>query len=192
MNESEMTSPLPFSRPDLGTAEVDAVVDVLRSGWLTTGDQCRLFESEFAAAVDGRYAVALNSCTAALHLSLEAIGVGPEDLVFMSPYTFAASAEVVRYLGAKPVFVDIDPATFNIDPAALRRAIAQRRDVGIGRPKVIMPVHFAGVPCQMDEIWAIARESRMAVVEDAAHAFPSSYRGSPIGSMPEDISGAVC
>src|ERR1700712_5433517 len=108
--------PIPFAMPDIGQREIDAVSDVLRSRWLTTGKQCREFEQEFASAVGATYAVALNSCTAGLHLSLEALGVGPGDLVFLSPYTFAASGEVVRYPGATPVFVDIDPVTLNISP----------------------------------------------------------------------------
>jgi perosamine synthetase len=184
--------PLPFAQPDIGQAEIDAVVGVLESRWLTTGEQCRRFEEEFAAAVGAAHAVALNSCTAALHLSLEALDVGPGDLVFMSPYTFAASAEVVRYLGATPVFVDIDPATLNIDPALLREAVESRMDGRSGRPRVIMPVHIGGAPCAMDEIWALARQTGLAVVEDAAHAFPASYRGTPVGHLPADIAGAAC
>lgn len=184
--------PLPFAVPDIGQQEIDAVVDVLRSRWLTTGQQCRRFEEEFAAAVGATHAVALNSCTAALHLSLEALGLQSGDLVLMSPYTFAATAEVVRYFGATPVFVDIDPVTLNIDPVALRTAVLDLMDGRIGRPRVVMPVHIAGLPCAMDEIWTLARETGVAVVEDAAHAFPTSYQGRPIGSMPQDIAGSVC
>lgn len=183
---------LPFALPDIGQAEIDAVVEVLQSRWLTTGEQCRTFEREFAAAVGASHAVALNSCTAALHLSLEALGVEPGDLVFMSPYTFAATAEVVRYLGATPVFVDIDPTTLNIDPALLREAVESRMDGKQGRPRVVMPVHIGGAPCAMDEIWALAQETGLAVVEDAAHAFPASYRGKPVGQTPADIPGTAC
>lgn len=184
--------PLPFALPDIGEEEIAAVGDVLRSRWLTTGRQCQEFERQFAAAVEGRYAVALNSCTAALHLSLEALGVQSGDLVFMSPYTFAATAEVVRYLDATPVFVDIDPHTLNIDPVRLRSEIESRLDGTSGRPAAIMPVHIAGVACAMDEIWALAREHDLAVVEDAAHAFPATYAGQPIGRVPDDVRGAVC
>lgn len=191
MNVSQ-DKPLPFAVPDIGEEEIDAVVEVLRSRWLTTGQQCRRFEEEFAAAVGATHAVALNSCTAALHLSLEALGVGPDDLVFMSPYTFASTAEAVRYLGATPVFVDIDPRTLNIDVRQLRAAVESRLDGGSGRPRVVMPVHIGGVPCAMGEIWDLARETGLAVVEDAAHAFPASYGGRPVGSMPADVSGTAC
>jgi len=189
-----MTSdkPLPFAVPDIGQREIDAVVDVLKSRWLTTGQQARRFEEEFAASVGATHAVALNSCTAALHLSLEALDVRPGHLVFMSPYTFAATAEVVRYLGATPVFVDIDPVTLNLDPGRLREAVEGRLDARQGRPRAIVPVHIAGVPCDMDAIWALARDSGLAVVEDAAHAFPSAYRGRPVGSLPGDIPGTAC
>ena len=181
---------VPFALPDIGQGEIDAVVDVLRSRWLTTGEQCRRFEEAFASAVGAAHAVALNSCTAALHLSLEALGVQAGDRVFMSPYTFAATAEVVRYLDATPVFVDIDPVTLNVDTQLLRDAVV--RGEGSGRAKVVMPVHIAGVPCAMDDIWSLAREHGLAVVEDAAHAFPSAYRGRAIGSMRADVAGSVC
>jgi dTDP-4-amino-4,6-dideoxygalactose transaminase len=183
---------VPFALPDIGQTEVDAVVDVLRSRWLTSGEQCRLFEEEFAAAVGARYAVAVNSCTAALHLSLEAFGVGPGDLVFVSPYTFAASAEVVRYLGATPVFVDIDPDTLNISVTRLREAVELAVATGRGRPLAVIPVHIAGVPCDMEELWDLARQFDLAVVEDAAHAFPSAYQGRPVGSIPDDVRGTAC
>lgn len=187
-----MADPVPFALPDVGQTEIDAVVDVLRSRWLTTGEQCRRFEEEFAAAVGARYAVAVNSCTAALHLSLEALGVQRGDEVFLSPYTFAASGEVIRYLGATPVFVDIDPVTLNIDPTKLRTAVENSRREGSGRARAVMPVHIAGVPCEMDEIWEIAREFDLAVVEDAAHAFPSAYRDRPVGQAPAGVRSAVC
>ena len=191
-NQVEAEKPVAFALPDIGDDEIDAVVEVLRSGWLTTGEQCRRFEDEFAAAVEAGFAVAVNSCTAALHLALEAVGVGPGDLVFLSPYTFAASAEVVRYLGAEPVFVDIDPHTLNISPAKLGEAVEAGLRMGRGRPRAVIPVHIAGVPCAMDEIWGLARKHDLAVVEDAAHAFPSAYRGRPVGSRPTDVRGATC
>ncbi len=184
--------PLPFAVPDIGQQEIDAVVDVLRSRWLTTGQQAARFEQEFADAVGASHAVAVNSCTAALHLSLEALGVGQGDLVFMSPYTFAATAEVVRYLGATPVFVDIDRTTMNIDVRRLREAVREVRDAGLGRPRAIMPVHIAGVPCEMGEIWELARENELSVVEDAAHAFPASRDGHLVGKVPDDVNGTVC
>ena len=183
---------VPFAVPDVGEAEIEAVVGVLRSRWLTTGRKCHEFEERFAAQVGATHAVALNSCTAALHLSLEALGVGVGDLVFLSPYTFAASAEVIRYLGAVPVFVDVDPTTLNIDAVQLRETVQERFDRGEGRPAAIIPVHYAGVPCAMTEIWALARETGLVVVEDAAHAFPASYNGSPVGFVPDDVRGTVC
>lgn len=185
-----MPDQIPFALPDLGEREIEAVVAVLRSKWLTSGAECRSFEEEFGSATQAQHAVAVNSCTAALHLSLEALGVGDGDVVFVPPYTFAATAEVVRYVGAHPFFVDVDPVTANLDPAQLRQALESAER--FGTPKAVIPVHFAGVPCDMDEIWAIARDNKLAVVEDAAHAFPSSYRGRPVGWIPEDVVGTAC
>lgn len=190
-----MTDPvdhIAFALPDITEDEIEAVAGVLRSRWLTTGARVREFEAAFTERVGARHGVALNSATAALHLSLEALGVGSGDLVFVPTYTFAASAEVVRYMGAVPVLIDVDPITSNIDVQDLRTKILTSIQDGPGSPKVIMPVHFAGVACDMDEIWNLAREFNLAVVEDAAHAFPSSYNGRPIGWMPEDIRGTVC
>lgn len=184
--------PIPFAIPDIGQPEIDAVVEVLRSRWLTTGQQCRRFEEQFAESVGASNAVALNSCTAALHLSLEALGVVEGDLVFMSPYTFAATAEVVRYLGATPVFVDIEATTLNIDPGKLRQAVESRLDGQRGRPRAIVPVHMSGVPCAMGEIWDIAREHDLVVVEDAAHAFPADRDGHRVGAVPDGVRGTVC
>ena len=184
--------PIAFALPDITEAEIEAVADVLRSRWLTTGARARDFESRFAEAVEAPYAVALNSCTAALHLSLEALGVREDDLVFLPPYTFAASGEVIRYLGATPVLVDIDPVTSNIDPEALRARIQRAVSHGEGRPAAVLPVHFSGVPCDMEAIWDLAREFDLAVVEDAAHAFPSTYHERPVGWMPRDIRGTTC
>ena len=183
---------IPFAMPDIGEDEIDAVVSVLRSKWLTTGQRSREFEANFAEVVGASHAIALNSCTAALHLSLEALGVSQGDLVFMSPYTFAATAEVVRYLGAIPVFVDIDAATLNLDVVLLREAIESRLDLSQGRPAAIMPVHMAGSPCEMDAVWDIAREHGLSVVEDAAHAFPAARKGRVVGKVPADISGTAC
>jgi len=183
---------LAFALPDITDAEVDAVVRVLRSNWLTTGAQTREFEERFAAAVNSPHAVALNSCTAALHLSLEALDVAAGDLVFLPSYTFAASGEVVRYVGATPVLVDSDPVTFNLDPQALRARIERAISTGEGHPAAVIPVHFAGVACDMEAIWAIASEFDLVVVEDAAHAFPSDYQGRRIGSMPDGVRGTAC
>lgn len=179
---------IPFALPDITEAEISAVTEVMRSRWLTTGSQAREFETRFAEAVGSPYAVALNSCTAALHLSLEALGVTEGDLVFLPPYTFAASAEVIRYVGATPVFVDVEPGTMNLDPKALRQAVCD----GAGHPAVVMPVHFSGLPVDQEAVWDVAREFDLAVVEDAAHAFPSVRAGRTVGTLPDDIRGAVC
>jgi perosamine synthetase len=166
---------LPFALPDTDEAEVDAVAEVIRSGWLTTGAKVRAFEAAFASLVGARHAIAVNSCTAALHLALDAIGVAPGDRVVTTPYTFAASAEVIRYMGAHPVFVDVDPDTLNLDPQQVAAAIARDRVVAI------MPVHIAGEPCDLDALRAVAGDIPM--IEDAAHALPARVGGRMIGSL---------
>jgi dTDP-4-amino-4,6-dideoxygalactose transaminase len=130
---------LPFSRPDLDGSELDHVGEVLASGWLTTGAMTRRFEREFAERMGSGHAVAVNSCTAAMHLALEAVGLGPGDEVITSPYTFASTAEVVRYFGANPRFVDIEAETLNIDPEAVAAAIGPHT-------RAVIPVHIAGHP----------------------------------------------
>ena len=171
---------IPFSRPDIGWEEVDEVVDSMLNGWVTTGPKMRQFENDFAAFLGGGVqAVAVNSATAGLHLAVEAIGLKPADEVITTPYTFTATAEVIRYLGATPVFVDIDSDTFNIDPGAIRAKITSRT-------KAILPVHFGGLACDMDPIIAIAREHGLRVIEDAAHSFPTGYKGKLIGTLPTD------
>ncbi|GGY18597.1 DegT/DnrJ/EryC1/StrS family aminotransferase [Paludibacterium paludis] len=172
---------LPFALPNIGEEEINEVVSALRSGWVTTGPKTRQFEADFAAYLgDGVEAIAVNSATAGLHLALEAVGVREGDEVIVPSYTFTATAEVVRYLGAHPVIVDIDPATFNIDPAAIRAAITEKT-------RAIVPVHFAGLACEMDEILAIAREHGLKVVEDAAHSLPTTYKGRRIGTLASDV-----
>lgn len=183
---------IPFAVPDIGDHEIAAVTDVLKSRWITSGPKASEFERAFAERVGAQYAVAVNSCTAALHLSLEALGVGAGDLVYMSPYTFAASAEVVRYLGARPVFVDIEASTFNLDAERLAQQISLDLDVGHEKPKAIMPVHIAGVPCDMNQIWDVAQTHGLCVVEDAAHAFPANRNGITVGTIPKNVSGTVC
>ena len=171
---------LPFAFPDIGEEEIAEVVDSLRSGWLTTGPKTQRFEREFADFIGGDVqALAVNSATAGLHLVLEAFGIGPGDEVITTPYTFTATAGVVRHLGADPVFVDIDPRTFNLDPAKIERAITPRT-------KAIIPVHFAGLSCQMDSIIKIARKHGLKIVEDAAHALPATYGGRLIGTLDTD------
>ena len=165
---------MPFIRPDIEQAEIEAVVDTLRSGWLTTGSKVHQFEAEFAAAVGATHAIAVNSCTAAMHLALEAIGLQPGDEVITSPYTFAATAEVVRYFNARPVFVDICPDDLNINPDLIEAAITERT-------RAIIPVHIAGLSADLDSIYTIAARNSLAIIEDAAHAFPAGYKGHFIG-----------
>jgi dTDP-4-amino-4,6-dideoxygalactose transaminase len=170
------TTFLPFALPHITQAEIDEVVDTLRSGWLTTGPKTKRFECEFAERVNAPYAVAVNSATAAMHLALDAIGLRPGDEVIVPVYTFTATAEVVVYFHARPVFVDVDPVTCNIDPVQLEKHITPRT-------RAIMVVHIAGLPAEMDAILAIARAYGLPVIEDAAHAFPAKYRGRTIGSI---------
>jgi dTDP-4-amino-4,6-dideoxygalactose transaminase len=175
-----MKNILPFALPDTGEEEIAEVVDSIRSGWLTTGPKAKRFEQDFASFIgDGVEALALNSATAGLHVALEALGIGPGDEVITTPYTFTATAEVIRYLGADPVFVDIDPATFNIDPDKIEAAITKKT-------KAILPVHFAGLACDMDAILLMAKSKGLHVVEDAAHALPTRYRDKVVGTLDSD------
>lgn len=173
---------LPFSRPQLDGSELDNIARALASGWVTTGPMTHQFEGEFAARVGAAHAVAVNSCTAALHLALEAIGLHPGDEVITSPYTFAATAEVVRYFGAQPRFVDVEPDTLNLDPAAVGAAINVRT-------RVLLPVHIAGHPAELEALDDLAAEHGLAVVEDAAHALPAAYRNVAIGSARPRLHG---
>ncbi|MFZ0731076.1 MAG: DegT/DnrJ/EryC1/StrS family aminotransferase [Candidatus Sulfotelmatobacter sp.] len=167
---------VPFHRADLGEEEVQAVSDVIRSGWLTMGAKTFEFEKQFARYVGASHAIAVSSCTAALHLALEAVGVKRGDEVLVPTTTFTATAEVVTYFGARPVFVDVDPITLNIDPADAERRITPRT-------KAIIPVHVAGTPCEMCDIGEITRRHGVRVIEDAAHALPSSYHGQRVGTI---------
>lgn len=170
------TTFLPFALPHITQAEIDEVVDTLRSGWLTTGPKTKHFEREFAERVDAPYALAVNSATAAMHLALDAIGLQPGDEVIVPVYTFTATAEVVVYFRARPVFVDVDPVSCNLEPAQLEQHITPRT-------RAIMVVHIAGLPAELDVILAIARAHNLPVIEDAAHAFPAKYKGRKIGSI---------
>ncbi|MFZ2360464.1 MAG: DegT/DnrJ/EryC1/StrS family aminotransferase [Anaerolineae bacterium] len=175
---------LPFAFPDVDAAELQQIKEALDSGWVTTGPKTKQFEAQFAAAVGAKHAVAVNSCTAAMHLALEAIGLRPGDEVITTPYTFAASAEVIRYFDAKPVLVDVDPRCLNIDPTQIEAAINPRT-------RAILPVHIAGLPAELDAIIAIAAQHGLAIIEDAAHAFPSKYKGRMIGSAVIDQSSVI-
>ena len=158
---------VPFHHPAIGPDEEREVLEALRSGWITTGPKAKQFEREFAAYVGASNALAVAHCTGALHLALFAIGVAPGDEVITTPFTFTATAEVLGYLGARPVFVDIDARTLNLDPARVEEALASGRH---RRMRAIIPVHFAGQPCDMDRIMASARHHNVKVIEDAAHA----------------------
>src|SRR5437879_5170333 len=167
---------LPFAAPLLGDEEIDEVVHCLRSGWLTTGRMTKQFEQEFCEFVGAKHALAVNSCTAALHLALEAVGVGPGDEVITTPMTFTATAAVIEHMGARPTFVDCEPDTLNLDARALEKSITPRT-------KAVLPVHFAGQACDMDAILEIARRRGIKVIEDAAHAIPTRYKGRLIGTI---------
>ncbi|MDO5623952.1 MAG: DegT/DnrJ/EryC1/StrS family aminotransferase [Pseudomonadota bacterium] len=168
---------LPFARPDITEAEIDAVARAMRSGWVTTGPQTKAFESEFAAYLGGGVqAVAVNSATAGLHLALEAIGVGPGDEVIAPTLTFTATVEVAHYLGADARLVDVDARTLNMDPALIEAAITPRT-------KAILPVHYGGLACDMVAIFAIARKHGLQVIEDAAHALPTACQGALVGQL---------
>ena len=179
-----MTSPppfLPFALPDIGEAEIAEVVDTLRSGWVTTGPKAKRFEDDFRAFLGDPdlHCLAVNSATAGLHLALEALGVGPGDEVITTTHTFTATAEVVRYLGADVVLVDIDPATLCINPAAVEAALTPRT-------RAIVPVHYGGRAADMAAILDIARRHDLRVVEDAAHALPATHGGALIGTLDSD------
>jgi perosamine synthetase len=195
-----LTDPVrvPFHRPDVGEEEVAAVSAVLRSGWLTTGSQCAAFEQEFAAAVGVRYAVAVNSCTAALHLALEASGCHRGDYVLVPTMTFAATAEIVAYFGAIPVLIDCDRETLNLDVAAAARTID---DIQSGRGRfrltsssrrihAMLPVHYGGQMADVEAVAALAKRYGIRVIEDAAHAYPAAARAAdgswrPVGTTAE-------
>lgn len=173
---------LPFALPDIGEEEIAEVVDTLRSGWVTTGPKTKRFEEDFTAYLGDAslQSLAVNSATAGLHLALEALGLGPGDEVITTTHTFTATAEVVRYLGADVVLVDIDPATLCIDPKAVEAAITPRT-------KAIMPVHYGGLAADMPAILAIARQHGLKVVEDAAHALPTTCGGRLVGTLDSDV-----
>jgi dTDP-4-amino-4,6-dideoxygalactose transaminase len=167
---------LVFGAPLIGDAEIDEVVDSLRSGWLGTGPKVARFERDFAAYKGVDQAVAVNSCTAALHLSLLAAGLGPGDEVITTPLTFCATVNAILHVGARPVLADVDPMTFNIDPAKVAECITPRT-------RAILPVHFAGRPCAMDALLTLAEQHGLRLIEDCAHAIESRYHGQPTGTF---------
>lgn len=172
---------IPYGRQDIGEEDIAAVVDVLRSDWLTQGPAVERFEDAFARYCGAAHAVAVNSATSALHLVCRALGVGPGDLGWTTPNTFVASANCLLYCGAEVDFVDIDPATLNMDVAALEAKLVLARNTG-RLPKVVIPVHFAGHSCDMAGIRRLADEYGFRVVEDASHAVGAGYRNRPVGS----------
>ena len=176
---------MPFAQPEIGEEEIAEVVDTLRSGWVTTGPKAKRFEDDFGAFLGesvgdpALHCMAVNSATAGLHLALEALGIGPGDEVITTTHTFTATAEVVRYLGADVVLVDIDPATLCIDPQLVEAAIT-------ARTKAIMPVHYGGLAADMPALLAIAKRHGLKVVEDAAHALPTTCGGALVGTLGSD------
>lgn len=174
---------IPFAIPDIGQEEIGEVIECLHSGWISTGPRVKKFETDFLEYLqenceksESIYASALNSATAGLHLSLEALGISEGDEVITTPYTFTATAEVIEYIGAKVVFADICPKTLNIDPQQIAKSITSRT-------KAVVIVHFAGLPCDIDEIVSVCKNTnqKIYIVEDAAHALPSYYKGQKIG-----------
>jgi dTDP-4-amino-4,6-dideoxygalactose transaminase len=178
MNTKAAMIRVPFHAAAMGEEEVQAVSEVIRSGWLTMGARTFEFERQFASYVGAPYAIAVSSCTAGLHLCLEAIGLKPGDEVLVPTTTFTATAEVVTYLNARPVLVDIDARTLNLDVVDAARKIS-------ARTRAIIPVHFGGQPCDLAQIQDLAQTHKLHVIEDAAHALPASYCGKPIGSISE-------
>jgi len=173
---------VPFHVASIDDDDVAAVVEVLRSGWLTTGPVAAQFEQAFSAQLGGEVeSLAVSSCTAALHLALEAVGVGPGDQVVVPSYTFTATAEVVRYLGAHPLVVDVDPRTGNLTAEGVARAVDELPQPIGSAVRALVPVHFAGLPCEMEQLCALAESRGWAVVDDAAHALPAARRGIPVG-----------
>jgi len=172
---------LPFALPEIGEEEIAEVVSSLRSGWVTSGPKAKQFEADFSTWLGGEVeSVSVNSATAGLHLALEALGIGPGDEVITTTHTFTATAEVIRYLGADPVFVDVDSTTLCIDTTQIKNAISPRT-------KAIIPVHFAGRSADMTAIMDIAKRHGLRVIEDAAHALPTTCNGKLIGTLDSDV-----
>jgi len=167
---------IPFSPPSITEHEIGKVLEVLQSGWLTTGKLCHEFEKEFAEFVDADAALALNSCTAALELALRLKGIGVGDEVITSTMTFTSTVNVIEHVGAKPILVDVEADTLNIDPACVRNAITNKT-------KAIIVVHFAGHPVNLGQLQQICKENNIELIEDAAHALPALYQGKMIGSL---------
>lgn len=167
-----------FHQPSIDKKEIKEVLDTLKSGWITTGPKVKIFEQKFAKFIGAKYAVAVNSCTAAMHLALAAIGLKKGDEVIVPTMTFAATAEVVRYFDARPVLVDVEPDTLLIDPGEIEKKITKKT-------KAIIPVHYGGQACDIDKILKIARQYKLKVIWDAAHSLPTKYKGKLVGTFPD-------
>jgi dTDP-4-amino-4,6-dideoxygalactose transaminase len=175
---------VPFYKPLIAREEIAQLVEAVESGWLTTGPKTLEFETAIARYVGAPFAVGVNSCTAAMHLALVAMGIGRGDAVITSPITFPATANVIEHCGARPVFIDVEPDTLLLDVAALEKFLAapQRQGIDADRIKAILPVHFAGQPCDMDMIFDLASQYGLAVIEDSAHALGAEFQGGKVGS----------
>jgi dTDP-4-amino-4,6-dideoxygalactose transaminase len=167
---------IPVAKPLMGAEEEQEVIDTLRSGFIGTGPKTAQFEKEFASYIGRKRALGIDSCTNSMHMTFVALGIGPGDEVITTPMTFVATANSVVYTGAKPVFVDVQPDTMNIDPVQIEKAITPRT-------KAILPVHLYGHPCDMDEILGIAKQHGLKVVSDCAHAIEAEYKGKKVGSL---------
>ncbi|MEN6401239.1 MAG: DegT/DnrJ/EryC1/StrS aminotransferase family protein, partial [Armatimonadia bacterium] len=167
---------LPLSKPTIGPEEIAEVVDSLESGWITTGPKVQRFEELLADVAGAKHAVAMNSGTAALHVSLLGLDIGPGDEVITTPITFAATVNMILAVGARPVLVDVDRTSLNINPELVAAAVTPAT-------RAIMPVHFAGLPCDLEALGEIAKQHGLDIIEDAAHAIGTLYRGKPIGAL---------
>lgn len=190
---------IPFSAPWIGDEEKQEILQVLDSDWITTGPRTKAFEAAMQDVLGCRHAVALNSCTGALHISLAALGIGPGDGVLTTPLTFASTANVIVHVGARPILIDIEPETYNIDPAAVKTFLETKcrmeggelKEIASGaRIRAITAVHYAGQPCDMDALSELAARYKLALVEDAAHALGATYRGRPVGNL--GVSATTC
>lgn len=173
--------PIPFALPDLGNDEIQEVIDSLKSGWVTTGPKVKKFEENFSRYVGCKHSLAVNSATSGLHLALDAIGLKRDDKVIVPVNTFTSTAEVVRYFDADPIFCDSEKESFNICPIELEKILTshpERKKI-----KAIMPVHIAGQACKMNEILTLAKKFNLKIIEDAAHALPTTYNGQMIGTL---------
>jgi UDP-4-amino-4,6-dideoxy-N-acetyl-beta-L-altrosamine transaminase len=173
---------IPYGRQEISQEDIDSVVSVLQSDWLTRGPQVHLFEESVARYCNAKHGIAANSATSALHMACLALDVGPGDVVWTSPITFVASANCARYCGADVDFVDIDEYTYNMSPDALETKLHKTRDSGGKLPKVIIPVHLTGQPCDLAAIARLAEEFNFRIIEDAAHAIGARYRDQPVGN----------